>query len=141
MNDIWSILSVHFFQLAIDCFNQGSFLSKILSPILISEFFILFLSCISLRKRFSNRAQTIYPLSEHSLPLIFFRNLSCSNGFRSSTFPNANMRLRILTLIVDYQRQFKSKEPAHGRFSTLSKPSKYLINKDDYGIHSREWNR
>lgn len=55
-----------------------------------------------LRKRFSNRAWPIYPLSAHSFPLMFSRNLPCFNGSRSSTFPGVNMKLRIspLSLII-----------------------------------------
>ena len=60
---------------------KALFLSKILSATLIREFLMLFLtlvpSCIPLRKRFSNKARPIYPLSAHSFPIMFSKNLPC----------------------------------------------------------------
>ena len=91
-----------FFSSSLAVSINALFLSRILSAILIREFLILFLtlvtSCIPLRKRFSNRAWPIYTLSAHSFPLMFFRNLPCSKGSRSSTFPG--VKFSPLSLII-----------------------------------------
>ena len=83
-----------FFSSSFTVSIKALFLIRILSAMLISEFFILFLtlvtSCMPLRKRFSNRAWPIYPLSAHSFPLMFFRNLPCFRGSRASTFAGVN---------------------------------------------------
>ena len=108
-----------FFNSSLTVSIKALFLSKILSAILISEFFILFLtlvtSCMPFRKRFSNRACPIYPLSAHSFPLMFSRNLPCFNGSRSSTFPGVNMKLRIspLSLIIRCNLNPKNHPIAH----------------------------
>ena len=95
-----------FFSSSLTVSINALFLSRILSAILISEFFILFFtlvtSCIPLKKRFSNRAWPIYPLPAHNFPLMFSRNLPCFNGSLSSTLPGVNIKLRIspLSLII-----------------------------------------
>lgn len=80
-----------FFNSSLTVSIKARFLNRILSATLIREFFMLFftlvISCIPLRKRFSNKACPIYPLSAHSFPLMFSRNLPCFNGSRSSTLP------------------------------------------------------
>ena len=84
-----------FFSSLLTVSINALFLSRILSAILIREFLIL---CIPLRKRFSNRAWPIYTLSAHSFPLMFFRNLPCSKGSQSSTFPG--VKFSPLSLII-----------------------------------------
>ena len=91
-----------FFSSSLTVSIKALFLSRILSAMLISEFFILFLtlvtSCMPLRKRFSNRAWPIYPLSAHNFPFMFSRNRPCFRGSRSSTFPGVSMKFRISPL-------------------------------------------
>ena len=94
-----------FFNSSLTVSIRALFLSKILSAILISEFFILFLtlvtSCMPLRKG----SQTEPDQYIFCLRIVF---LWCSpetylaNGSRSSTFPGVNMKLRIspLSLII-----------------------------------------
>lgn len=95
-----------FFNSSLTVSIKALFLSRILSAILIREFFMLFLilvtSCMHLRKRVSNRACPIYPLSAHNFPFMFSRNRPCFNGSRSSTFPGVSMKFRIspLSLII-----------------------------------------
>lgn len=112
-------------QLIIDRFNQALFLSKILSTILISVFFILFLtsvtSCMPLRKRFLNRDWTIYPLSAHSFPSMFFRSLPCFNGPDHQRFFRGKYEIEELTLVIDYRMQLKFEEPSYVTSSMLGK--------------------
>lgn len=95
-----------FFNSSLTVSIKALFLSRILSAMLISEFFILFFtlvtSCMPLRKRFSNKACPIYPLSAHSFPFIFSKNFPCFRGSRSSTLPGVNMKFSIspLSLII-----------------------------------------
>ena len=93
-----------FFSSSFTVSINALFLSRILSAILISEFFMLFLtlvtSCMPSRNRFSNRACPIYTLSAHNFPLMFSRNLPCFDGSRFSTFPEVNMKLRISPLLL-----------------------------------------
>ncbi len=108
MTDIGVFYLCDVLQPIMERFYQSAFSEQNLSAILIREFLILFLtlvkSCIPLRKRLSNKACPIYPLSAHNFPLMFSRNLPCLNGSRSSTstFPGVNMKLRIspLSLII-----------------------------------------
>lgn len=94
-------------QFAIDRFNQGYFLSRILSVMLIRGFFILFLilvtRCMALRKRFSNSTCPIYPLLAYNF-LIKFQEPPCFNGSYSSTFSGVSMKFWIspLPLIIRY---------------------------------------
>ena len=80
-------------------------------------------SCIPLIKRFSNRACPIYPLSAHSFPLMFFRNLPCFNGSRSSTFPDVNMKLRISPLSLIIRCSLNPKNHPIEHFPRLASPS------------------
>lgn len=117
-------------QFVIDRLNQGLFLSRILSAILIREFFMLLLifvtSWVPFKKRFSNNACPRYSLSAHSLPLMFYTNLPYFNGSRSSTL--RGHEVENFTLVIDYQMQLESEEPSHRTFSTFSKPFKSLVN-------------
>ena len=119
-----------FFSSSLTVSINDLFLSRILSAMLISEFFILLLtlvtSCMPLRKRFSNRAWPIYPLSAHGFPLMFSRNLSCFNGSRSSTYPGVNIKLRIspLSLIIRYSLNPKNHPIEH--FPRSASPSNVL---------------
>lgn len=85
-----------FFNSSLTVSISARFLRMILSAILIREFLILFLplviSCIPFMNRFSNNACPIYPLSPHSFPFMFIKNLPCFNGSRSSTFPGVKMK-------------------------------------------------
>ena len=58
-----------FFNSSLTVSTKARFLSRILSATLIREFFMLFftlvISCMPSRKRFSNRACPIYPLSAY----------------------------------------------------------------------------
>ena len=109
-----------FFSSSLAVSINALFLSRILSAILIREFLILFLtlvtSCIPLRKRFSNRAWPIYTLSAHSFPLMFFRNLPCSKGSQSSTFPG--VKFSPLSLIIRCSLNPKNQPMEHLPCST-----------------------
>lgn len=129
----WSFQSNLFFQ------------SKILSAMFISEFFICFSTLVTnripLRKKFSNRAWSIYPLPTLCFPLISFNNLPCFNGFRSSTFLGVNMKLMIspLQLIIRYSLNPKNHPMKlfHARqFLQMTYESGFYC----YDIHAREWN-
>ena len=104
MDGVWMFYLCNVLPFIIDSFNQCSFSEQNLVGN--THHFILFLtlvtSCISLMKRFSNRAWPVYPLSAHGFPLMFSRNLPCFNGSRSSTFSGVNIKLRIspLSLII-----------------------------------------
>lgn len=95
-----------FFNSSLTVSINALFLNKILSAMLINEFLILFFtlvtSCMSFRKRFSNRACPIYPLSAHNFPFIFSRNFPYFRGSRSSTLPGVSMKFSIspLSLII-----------------------------------------
>ena len=119
-----------FFNSSLTVSIKALFLSKILSAILISEFFILFLtlvtSCMPLRKGFSNRAWPIYPLSAHSFPLMFYENLPCFNGSRSSTFPGVNMKLRISPLSLIIRCSLNPKNHPIEHFPRPASPSNVL---------------
>ena len=119
-----------FFSSSLTVSINALFLSRILSAILISEFFILFLtlvtSCIPSRNRFSNSTCPIYPLSAHNFPLIFLRNLPCFNGSRSSTFPGVNMKLRISPLSLIIRCSLKPKNHPMEHLPRSARPSKVL---------------
>ena len=119
-----------FFNSSLTVSIKALFLSRILSATLIREFFMLFftlvISCIPLRKRFSNKACPIYPLSAHSLPFIFFRNLFCFNGSRSSTFPCVSMKLRISPLSLIIRCSLNPKNHPMEHFPRSARPSKVL---------------
>ena len=119
-----------FFSSSLAVSINALFLSRILSAILIREFLILFLtlvtSCIPLRKRFSNRAWPIYTLSAHSFPLMFFRNLPCFKGSRSSTFPSVNMKLRISPLSLIIRCSLNPKNHPMEHFPRSASPSNVL---------------
>ena len=129
-------ICVIFFSPSLTVSIKALFLSKILSAILISKFFILFLtlvtSCIPLRERFSNRACSMYPLSTHSFPLMFSKNLLCFNCSRSSTFPDVNKKSRIshLSLIIRCNLNPKNQPVEH---FTFDKYFKCLKNQDSLG--------
>lgn len=113
---------------------KALFLSRILSAMLIREFFILFLTLVTsympLRKRFSNSACLIYPLSAHNFPFMFSRNQPCFNGSRSSTFPGVSMKFWISPLSLIIRCNLPPQEPFHGTSSTLGKFFKCLMNQD-----------
>ena len=119
-----------FFSSSLTVSIKALFLSRILSEMLISEFFILFLtlvtSCMPLRKRFSNRAWPIYPLSAHNFPLMFSRNLPCFNGSRSSTFPGVNIKLRISPLSLIIRCNLNPKNQPMEHFPRSASPSNVL---------------
>lgn len=102
MNGVWNALSAQCFAVSLTVSTKVLFLSRILSVMLIREFFMLFLtlvtSCMLLGKRFSKRAWPIYPLLSYNSPFIFFRNGPCFNCFRSSIFPGVSIKFRILLL-------------------------------------------
>lgn len=110
------------------------FLSRILSAILIREFFILFFilvtNCMSLRKRFLKSACPIYPLPAQSFPLILSRNFPCFNDFRPSTHIGIDMKLKKIPLPLILNYIFKSEGPSHRTFSTLGKTFKSLVNQN-----------
>ena len=116
-----------FFSSSLAVSINALFLSRILSAILIREFLIL---CIPLRKRFSNRAWPIYTLSAHSFPLMFFRNLPCFKGSRSSTFPGVNMKLRISPLSLIIRCSLNPKNHPMEHFPRSANPSKCLMNQN-----------
>ena len=119
-----------FFSSSLTVSIRALFLSRILSAILISEFFILFLtlvtSCMPFRKRFSNRLWPIYPLSAHSFPLMFSKNLPCFKGSRSSSFPGVNMKLRISPLSLIIRCNLKPKNLPMEYFLRSASPSNVL---------------
>lgn len=95
-----------FFNSSLTVSINAFFLNRILLAMLISEFFILFftlvISYMPSRKKFSNRAWPIYPLSAHSFLLMLSRKFPYFKGSRSSTFPGVNIKLNIspLSLII-----------------------------------------
>ena len=134
-----------FFNLSLTVSIKALLLSRILSAILISKFFILFLtlvtSWITLRKRFSNRAWQIYSLAVHSFPLMFSKNLHCFNGLFIYVSRREH-KIENITLVIDFQMQFESKEPSHWTFSTFGKSLKCLINQVFLGYkHIKEWSQ
>ena len=138
---IWAM----FFNSSLTVSIKARLLSRILSATLIREFFMLFftlvISCMPLRKRFSNRACPIYPLSAQSLPFMFFRNFFCFNGSRSSTLPGVNMKLRISPLSLIIRCNLKPKNHPMEHFHVLQVPQKsYGLICVDSGIHAEEWN-
>ena len=120
-----------FFNSSLTVSISALFLSRILSAMLISEFLILFFtlvtSCMPFRKRFSNKACPIYPLSAHNFPFMLSKNFPCFRGSRSSTFPGGH-KVQYLSLIIYNQVKFKTKEPPHGTFSTFGKAFKSFMN-------------
>ena len=76
------------------------FLGWILSAILIREFLTLFLTLVTsglpLRKRLSSRAWPIYPLSVHSFPLMFYRNLSLFQWLTVIYISNGTFLMKML---------------------------------------------
>ena len=134
-----------FFNSSLTVSIKALFLSEILSVMLIGEFFMLFfalvISCMPLRKRFSNRVYPIYPLSAQSFLFMFFRNFSRFNGSRSSTFPGVNIKLRIspLSLIIKCSLNPKNQPIEH--FPRSASPLKGLLSEyTDSNIHATEWN-
>ena len=95
---IWAIFLSSSFTVSI----SARFLRQILSAILISEFFILFLTLVNnwipSTNNVSKSVLPIYPLSPKSFPLIFFNNTPYLSGSLSSTPPDVNTKLRISPL-------------------------------------------
>ena len=114
----------------IDSFNQCSFSEQNLVGN--THHFILFLtlvtSCISLMKRFSNRAWPIYPLSAHSFDIL--QKLTLLQRFPVIHVSWREHKIENLTLVIDYQMQLESKEPPHWTVSKFGKSLKCLMNKD-----------
>ena len=54
----------------------------------------------TVKKEIFKQTCLMFPLSAHSFPLMFSRNLPCFNGSWSSTFPSVNMELRISHLLL-----------------------------------------
>lgn len=121
-----------FFSSSFTVSISALFLSRILSAMLISEFLMLFLTlvtiCMPLRKRFSNKACPIYPLSAHSFPFMFSTNRPCFKGSWSSTFSGVNIKFRISPPVIDNKVKFKAEEPTHGAFPTPGKSLEGLVN-------------
>ena len=119
-----------FFRSSLAVSIKALFLSRILSAMLICEFFILFLtlvtSCMPLRKRGSNNACPIYPLSAHNFPFMFSRNRPCFNGSRSSTFPGVSMKFGISPLSLIIRCSLNPKNHSMELFPRLASPSNIL---------------
>ena len=119
-----------FFYSSLTVSIKARFLSRILSTILIREFFMLFftlvISCMPSVKRFSNRACPIYPLSAQSLPLIFFRNFACFNGSRSSILPGVSMKFNISPLSLIIRCNLNPKNHPMEHFPRSASPSNVL---------------
>ncbi len=139
-------IRVMFFSSSSTVSIKALFQRRILSVILIREFFILFLTlvtnCMPLRKRFSNSACPIYSLSAHNFPFMFSRNRPCFNGSRSSTFPGVSMKFRIspLSLIVRCNLNPKNHPMEllpRSQVPQMSCRSIYV----GYGRHAELWNQ
>lgn len=89
-------------------------------------FFTLVISCIPLRKRFSNSACPIYPLFAQDLSFIPFRNFACFNDSRSSTFPGVNIKLSISPLSLIIRCSLKPKNHPIEHFPRSASPLNVL---------------
>lgn len=113
-----------FFCLSLTVSIKARFLNRILSTILISELFILFftlvITCMPLIKRLSNNTVR-YILCRHTVSL-FSKKRLCFKGFRLSTFPEVNIKLRIspLSLITKCKLNPKNHPIEHIPFSASS---------------------
>ena len=111
---------------------KARFLNRILSAMLIREFFILFftlvISCMPPRKRVSNNACPIYPLSAPSFPFIFSKHRPCFNGSPVICISRSEHKIEDFTFIIDYQMQFETEKPSHRTFPSLGETFKCLMN-------------
>ena len=105
-------------------------------------FFTFVTSCIPLRKRFSNNACPIYPLSAHNFPFILSKNPPCFKGSRLSTFPRVNIKLRILPLLLIIRCNLNPKNhpmehlPCSARFSKVLWISMRWLRQTRNGVES-----
>ena len=105
---------------------KARFLSRILSATLIREFFILFISCMSLRKKTSNKAYPIYSFSTQSLPFMFFRNLFLFQQLTTSHISQCEHAIKVPFLSLIIKCSLKPKNHPIKHFPHSTNPSKVL---------------
>lgn len=119
MNDVWNVRSVqyssvHHWQFQSRLFFWAEFY-QLYSSVNSSCCFYLRNKPNTVKKEIFKQTCLMFPLSAHSFPLMFSRNLPCFNGSWSSTFPSVNMELRIshLLLIISYNLNPKNYPMKH----------------------------
>ena len=109
---------------------RARFLKHILSAMLISEFFILFLTLVNnwipSTNTVSKSVFPIYLLSPKSFPFMFFNNTTSFNGSLSSTQPVVKTKFKIshLSLIIRCSLNPKNHHIEH--LPRLARPSNVL---------------